>query len=142
MEQGMKNPEFEFCFDGREAEADAQAWADWLAREFPDWRVRPAANPPPPTPGTRDLALTVAIIALIVSLPGGIKDSLDLAEQLQLKAKFERLIARARERRAQRRRNPFIALPPQGKPVPLDQVKPEQLLEALAARTPKPPPKP
>ena len=84
----------------------------------------------------------VAIIALIVSLPGGIKDSLDLAEQLQLKAKFERLIARARERRAQRRRNPFIALPPQGNPVPLDQVKPEQLLEALAARTPKPPPKP
>lgn len=138
----MRKEEFEFCFDGQQAAADAQALADFLAEEFPDWPVRVGPiQPPLRPPGTRDAALTVAIIALLVALPSGLKDGLDLAERLKLKPKFERLIAWARERHARRQRNPFIALPPRGTPVPLDQVEPGQLLDAVGALAPKPPQK-
>jgi len=43
-EQGMK--ELEFGFDGPQAGADAQALADFFAREFPDWPVRTGSHPP------------------------------------------------------------------------------------------------
>lgn len=129
----MKKQELEFRFEGKQAEADAQELAGFLAQEFPDWpsRVGPS-QPSPNPPGTRDAATTIVIIALIVALPSGIKDGLELAD---------RLIAWAKHRRARRQRNPFIALPPHGTSLPLDQVKPEQLLDAVAAQAWKPPQK-
>jgi hypothetical protein len=136
----MKKQELEFRFEGKQAEADAQALAGFLAQEFPDWPARVSPSQPPPNPpGTRDAATTIVIIALIVALPSGIKDGLELADRL--KPKIDRLIAWAKERRARRQRNPFIALPPHGTSLPLDQVKPEQLLAAVAAQAPKPPQK-
>ena len=138
----MKKEEFEFRFDGPQAEADAQVLAGFLAKEFPDWHARVSrSQPPAKPPGTKDAALTVAIIALIVALPGALNDGLDLADRLKLTPKFERLIAWARERRARGQKNPFLALPPHGTPVPLDQAKPAQLLDAVAALAPKPPQK-
>ena len=38
--------ELEFGFDGPQAGADAQALADFFAREFPDWPVRTGSHPP------------------------------------------------------------------------------------------------
>ncbi len=138
----MGNQEIEFRFEGPEAEADANALAGFLAGESPDWpaHVGRSQSPPKP-PGTRDAGLTVAIIALIVALPSGLNDGLDLVERLKLKSKFERLIAWAKERSARHQRNPFISLPPHGASVPLDQVKPEQLLDAVAALATRPPQK-
>ena len=136
----MKRQEFEFCFEGREAENDAREMADFLAKEFPDWSTHVGPGQPPRSvSGTRDAATTIAIIAVMLSLPGSIKDAIDLAARLEIKPKFERLIAWAKARRTRRLKNPSVALPPHGASVPLDQVKPEQLLDALVTLAQKPP---
>jgi hypothetical protein len=129
----MPKQDFQFTFDGPEAQANAQALNAFLKTEFSDWSTQIApVQPPPSAPDKRDAALFVAIIALIVALPSGIKDGIDLADRIQLKPRLDRLIAWAKERRAQRLRNPFVAVPPQNTPIPLDQAKPEQLLDAIA----------
>ena len=138
----MKTHDFEFLFDGPSADADAQALADFLAGEFPDWPARVGSSQPPPQrPGTRDAGATLAVIALVLSLSGAVKNALDLAERIKLQQKFERLIAWAKDRQARRLRIPSVVIPPHGRPVRLDQAKPEQLLAAVAAQIPLPPQK-
>jgi hypothetical protein len=129
----MPKQDFQFIFDGPDAQADAHALDAFLKTEFSDWSVHISRiQPLPSAPDKRDAALFVAIIALIVALPSGIKDGIDLADRILLKPKLDRLIAWAKERRAKRLRNPFVAVPPQNTPIPLDQAKPEQLLDAIA----------
>jgi hypothetical protein len=136
----MEKQQFEFCFGGPAAEADARELADFLAGEFPDWPTHVGPGRVVPTaPGTRGDATTLAIIALVLALPGSIKNAIDLADRLKLKTKLERLIDWAKARRERRLTNPSIALPPHGASVPLDQVKPEQVLQALDLLAPKPP---
>lgn len=133
----------EFTFSGPDAQADAEALGVFLAREFPDWRThRPSTPAPTQGTGRRDLPIAIPILALILTAPAALKHSLDLADRLKLQSKFDRLIAWAKERRAQASRNPFLAVPPSGASVPLAQAKPEQLLEAVAPQTPKPPSEP
>ena len=134
--------EIELNFDGQGADNDARELADFLAKELPDWPARVGPGKVAPSaPGTRGGATTLAIIALVLALPGTIKNTIDLAERMKLKTQLERLIAWAKERRARGARNPVITLPPHGAPVPLDQAKPEQLLGALDAQATKAPPR-
>jgi hypothetical protein len=135
----MKNPEFELRFEGEQAEANARTLADFLAQELPDWQTRVVPCPPKSKPDeTRDAGIVIALVTLVLILPSALKDGLDLADRIQLKPKIERLIAWAKERRGRRLKNPFVVLPPHGTPLPLDQAMPEQLLDAVAAQTPKP----
>lgn len=74
----MKKQELEFRFEGKQAEADAQELAGFLAQEFPDWPARVSPSQPPPNPaGTRDVATTIVIIALIVAPPVASKMALN-----------------------------------------------------------------
>jgi hypothetical protein len=44
----MKDQVLEFSFDGPDAQADAQALADFLKNELPDWPARLAQREPSP----------------------------------------------------------------------------------------------
>ena len=148
----MKRQQFEFRFDGPEAEAGARALAGFLARELPDCPAhvvrrssRPAAaecgDEAVPASGARDAALTIAILALLVVIPSGIKDGLELADRFKPLA--VRLIKWAKDRLEAGQRNPFIVLPPDNKIVRLDQARPDKLAAALAVHaTSQPPAKP
>ena len=48
----MKKDEFKFRFDSPQAEADAQALADLLAKEFPDWPAQGSRRLSPSAPAT------------------------------------------------------------------------------------------
>ena len=137
----MKYLELELQFDGPHAEADAQALAEHLAREFPSASTRFVRKENSTrADGTRDLPLIIPILALLVALPAAVKHSLDVNDRLELTKKCARLVAWAKERRARRQQNPFVVLPPHGVKTPLDQAQPEQLVNALAG--PEEPPKP
>lgn len=128
----MKKQGFEFHFDGPQAEVASREMANFLAKEFPGCTTGVQQRQPShKAEGTRDAGTTVAIIALVFSLPGVTKNTLDVADRLKLKEKLTRLIAWAKERRARRRQNPFLILPPHGLKLPLDQAKPDQLLDAV-----------
>ena len=132
----MNDQQFEFRFEGPGAEAEARALAAFLGSEFPDWPARLVPRPPPGHPeahGTREAATTIALVSLLLALPSGVKDGLELAERLKLKEKLRRLIAWAKQRRPEQ--NPFAVLPPHGLKVPLHQAQPEQLLVALTHPT-------
>lgn len=131
--------EFQFEDDGPHNGTDDLA--QWLQREFPSAHVETNHRPAPTPPGEhRDLNTTLNVAILILALPQGVKATVDLADRYHLREKLARLIAWAKERRARRLRNPFVALPPHDLKVPLDQAKPEQLLDAVAAPEKSPPP--
>lgn len=118
------------CPDDPEAGTELESA---LREHFPGCDLgRTVKRPRPPAAGTRDAVLTVAVITLVLTIPSAVKNSLDLAERFKLKARCERLVAWAKARRARRKVNPFAAVPPNGKLIPLDQARPDQLLEAIA----------
>jgi len=137
----MTREGIEFGFDGQHAEAEAQAYAEFLAQEFPTGASRSPTMAPCKGSGTRDAALILAIVALAIALPSALTDGLEVSQSLELKAKFERLIVWAKDHRARGLKNPLVALHPRGTSMPLDQAKPEQLLDAVIANAPKLPQK-
>lgn len=52
--------------------------------------------PPAPPPGQRDVALTLAAAAVVLALPGALKDGIDLAERFRLKERLEGWLVAAR----------------------------------------------
>ncbi len=129
----MDRESLEFQFDGPDASGDADALADFLRVEFADWAARIVQRPASQVaqPATRGDGL--AILALLLALPGSLKNAFDLAERIQLKARFDRLIAWARERRAAGRQVPKIVLPRNQRTVPLDEVRLDEVLDSIAA---------
>ena len=129
----MDRESLEFQFGGPDARDDAESLADFLRSDFADWPTRiverPAAQAGQPTMRGD----TLAILALLLALPGALKNAFDLAERIQLKAKFDRLLAWARQRRAAGRRVPTVVLPRTQRTVPLDEVRVEEVLDTIAA---------
>ncbi len=122
-------------FAGPDASGDAQAFAEFLKELLPDCPTTITSREttsPAGADGTRDPALIVAVIAVMFAVPSGIKDGLELADRLRLRGRLTKLIAWAKARRARRQQNPFVALPPHGVKVPLDQADPDQLLDGLS----------
>ncbi len=129
----MPEMNIEFRFAGPDARAEAQALADFFRQDWPDWPTRIAEQ----RPRDSDQAVQrggelVAWIALILALPGALKNAFDLAERIKLKEQVERLLAWARERRARGQRNPYLVLSPEGRSVPLDEARLDEFLDALA----------
>jgi hypothetical protein len=132
MDQGLADSPLRFEFTGTDAREDAASLTKFLASELPGWTSRIVEEPKSPKrDGTKSPELTVAIITLMVALPSGVKDGLDLADRFKLKEKIDRLISWAKERRARGQRNPFAILPPNNKPVPLDDLRTSDLLNVL-----------
>jgi len=131
----MPNGEMEFVFDGSDASDSAEALVDFLKQILPDW---PARRHPTPNRRPQMRGDALDLITFLVTIPAAVLSGWNLAVRLQFKQKFEKLIAWAKERRTRGQRNPFVVLPPDNKVVPLDQVQPEQLLDAVAAQAQKP----
>lgn len=78
----MDRESLEFQFGGPSARDDADALADFLRTEFADWPARiverPATRADQPTMRGDGLA----ILALLLSLPGVLKNVYDLAERI------------------------------------------------------------
>lgn len=88
---------------GPEAEAGAAAdvLAELVEREFgraPERRVEAGAR----REGERDLATGLAVLGVVLALPGAIKEGLDVAERLGLLERIRRLIGVAREEKRER----------------------------------------
>ena len=130
----MDRGSLEFQFDGPSAQDDADALAGFLRSQFADWPTQIVQRPETPAdqPTMRGTGV-VAVLALLLAVPGALKNAYDLAERIQLKAKFERLIAWARGRRAEGRRVPTLVLPRTQRTVPLDEIRLDEVLDNIAA---------
>lgn len=123
----MKDCEFEFQFDGPQAEDDAQALIGFLAKELPKGaaRVVHRQQQRSDAEGSRDLRTTIEIVTVVLAAVSAAKDGIDLAAPL---------IAWAKERRARRQRIPYVTLPLSGLKTSLDKAPPEQLRDALTGQ--------
>ena len=123
------NEQLQFEFRGSEGREAAGELSEFLRHEFADWQSNVAEQSPADAVLRSD---PVAVIALILSVPSAILATWDLAERMKLRAKVDHLITWAKVRAACGKANPTLMLP-QGRAVPLDEAKPEQILDAVDA---------
>ena len=121
--------DLKFHLQGPQSGATAAALETFFAETFGAQARR--ESPSPPTVSEAEKAADpIAVAALILSIPGALLATVDLAERLQLKQKAERLIALARREWREhgtriwlRRRN--VA------PLALDEIEPADVLDAV-----------
>jgi hypothetical protein len=123
---------FEIHIPGPAASEAASAFRNILAEELPEWSatIETAA----PQPDRRlDPALAVALVSLVIAVPGAIKDGLDLAERFKLGQRLKALLARLQAAAAQIdiEPGPFLILPGGFAPFPLETASPDQILQAI-----------
>lgn len=120
--------DLKFHLQGPQSDATAAALEAYFAETFGETARR--ENLPMPAPGeTQKAADPIAVAALILSIPGALLATVDLAERLQLKQKVERLIALAR--REWREHGTRIWLQRRNAtPLALDEIEPADVLGA------------
>ena len=129
----MSENKLEFCFESPTAQADAAELEALLREQFPDGARSMSKRPVvAAAPGERNLETTLAIITLVLTVPGFINETLDLTRRARLKERMEALIMWAKRRRTAGKANPFIVLPPENKTIPLDEARPDKLLDSLS----------
>ncbi len=124
-------PGLQFQSTGPEANEGIQDLAELFRRDFPEWQVHQEGATL--VPGERK-ADTVAVLSLIVMIPPAIMASWDLARRVELKKRVvDPLIAWAKNRRQSGKTNPVVMLSPDEEAVPLDEVRPDEVLNAVDA---------
>lgn len=111
--------------EAEEAGRELQA----LLRETFGEEGRRLAAPEADASGRKIEATTLAIAAFIVGLPGGIRNTLDLAEKMKLVERAKRLIAWAKGRRKSGTRIALVSSG--GTSVDLAQAEPADVVAAL-----------
>ena len=134
----MHEGKLQFHFEGPQAHDDARDLADFVKQELPDWPAQAARGAGVAPGGGTVRGGGLETLTFLLSIPGGILAVWDLAARMQLKAKIDRLIAWAKERRARGKRNPFIVLQPDHKAVPLDEVPAHKILDVIAIQAKSP----
>jgi hypothetical protein len=128
----MTDTAFEIHIPGPAASDAASAFRNILAEELPEWSatIETAAQQPD---RRLDPALTVALVSLVIAVPGGIKDSLDLAERFKLGQRLKALLTRLQAAAAQIdiEPGPLLIFPGGIAPLPLDTAGPDQILQAI-----------
>ena len=130
----MNEGKLQFHFEGPQAHDDARNLADFVKQELPDWPAQAACGAGTPPGGGLVRGGGLETLTFLLSIPSGILAVWDLATRMQLKAKIDRLIAWAKERRARGQRNPFIVLQPDNKAVPLDEAPAHKILDVIAVQ--------
>ena len=129
----MTQHSVEFQFQGEGRDAAAKELGTLLADTFADWPQQLTEKTTVPT-GTHR-SDPVAVAALILSIPAALLAAWDLAQRIHLKEKVDRLINWAKEKAkntpAGHPNLPMMHLP-DGRVIPLDQLKPEEFLDVLA----------
>lgn len=127
--------EFQFQFDGVDSRAAAEELAAFLQNDFADWQ--PRAEEQKSAIEGRKSGDTLAVLAVILSVPGAILATWDIAVRINLKTKIDRVIEWGQERAARGEEVPRIVFP-DGSAVPLDQAKTADILNALDEASKKP----
>lgn len=132
----MTQHSVEFQFQGERRDADAKELEALLADTFVDWPQHMTEKTTIPT-GTHR-SDPVAVAALILSIPAALLATWDLAQRIHLKEKVDRLINWAKEKAKNTPAghpnlpiHPTVHLP-DGRVLPLDQLKPEEFLDVFA----------
>ena len=132
----MAQHSIEFQFQGEGREAEAKELEALLADTFADWPQHVTEKTSIPTSSNK--SDPVAVAALILSIPAALLATWDLAQRIRLKEKVDRLINWAKEKAKNTPAghpnlpiHPTVHLP-DGRVLPLDQLKPEELLDVLA----------
>ena len=120
--------DLEFHLQGEQAATTAAALETFFAETF-GAEIRRESPPPLANGGAEKAVDPIAVAALVLSIPGALLATVDLAERLHLKQKVERLIALARREWREhgtriwlRRRN--------ATPLALDEIEPADVLDA------------
>jgi hypothetical protein len=122
---------FEIQFTGPAASEAASEFRNILAEELPEWSATLETAAPPSD--SRDLGLTLALIGIVIAVPGAIKDGLDLAERFKLGQRLKAVLERLRNAAAkiQIEPGPLLFLPGGIAPLPLEEASPDQILQAI-----------
>jgi len=121
--------DLEFHLQGAQAATTAAALETFFAETFGAEAHR-ESPPPHAIGGAEKAADPIAVATMVLSIPGALLATVDLAERLKLKQKVERLIALARREWREhgtriwlRRRN--------ATPLALDEIEPAAILDAV-----------
>ena len=134
----MNEGKLQFHFEGPQAHDDARDLADFVKHELPDWPAQTARDAGVVPGGGMVRGVDLETLTFLLSIPSGVLAVWDLATRMQLKAKIDRLIAWAKERRARGQRNPFIVLHPDHKAVSLDEAPAHKILDVIAVQAKSP----
>lgn len=124
----MPQHHIEFQFQAKTDDPHIHALKTVLADILPDWSQHPVEKTVVPAGGVK--GDPIALAALVVAIPGGVLAIWDLAERIKLKEKIDRLLAWVKEHAALSPSSPSVHLP-NGKVIPLNTVKPEEILDML-----------
>ena len=128
----MTQHSIEFQFQGEARDALARELGNLLADTLADWPQHTTDKATTPTGSHKIDAVSVAVAALILAVPGAVLATWDLAKRIQLKEKVDRLINWDKEKATTAPQTRMTIHLPNGIVVALDQVKPEDLLNVLA----------
>jgi hypothetical protein len=143
MSKPIREPRIEIA--GSEAEAIERELQELLQAE---WGAN-ARRVESPTRGperegekidTATIGIGIGIAALILQLPGAVKDSLDLAERIKLTQKVKRLLAWAQAKKQQNPEVRITLVSPEGRSHELDRAEPGEIVEAVSERDAAAPP--
>jgi hypothetical protein len=130
----MNEGKLEFHFEGAEAQDNARKLAEFLKQELPEWPAQAALEAGGLPGGGKVRGVSLEMLTFLISIPGAVLAGWDLAVRMELKAKIDRLIAWAKERRARGQRNPFVVLQPGDQVVPLDEAPAHKILDVIGAQ--------
>ncbi|MBL9128328.1 MAG: hypothetical protein JNL97_11800 [Verrucomicrobiales bacterium] len=125
----MNSPRLSLVFPTTLSPTEKEDWQKEIATTFPEEFTAQWVEPR--TDASRTRGEIQEWVTLILSIPPAVLAVWDLAARMKLKPRIERWITLAKERRARGQQNPFLALPDQSQ-VPLDEARPEQVLDAVS----------
>ncbi|MBI3269774.1 MAG: hypothetical protein HYZ53_12180 [Planctomycetes bacterium] len=127
-------PDVRFQIQGEDAEAVAGELSEQIRGLFGESPARSSGGVSPGAAREGGKGVDpVAVAALVLSIPGAILATMDLAQRLQAAERVRKLIAWAKER-LPRAKAKIDFLPPAGGAQPLQAVDAGAILDAAAAR--------
>ena len=127
----MPQHHIEFQFQAKTDDPQIHELKTLLADILPDWPQQTVEKTIQPSGINRTGPDPIAVAALLLAIPGAMVASWDLAERIKLKEKIDRLLAWVQERAATLSQSSPTMHLPNGKVIPLNTVKPEEILDML-----------